>query len=304
MHLNTNFINNTLFNEKFFVFLLVPLASISFSQPPIQDNQDFESDDLSNIDSVQNWVIKKPDGVIFDSAYRSSRAILTDLDKKNDTTFVFDFIPSGSYNGISSFEFYYKLDATNSNTKAYILYNGYISDEKWVPVKIEEDGHFDYISGDRKDTTFFENTGGKWRSVFMQIPCYAIRSDKLKSTYDLEAFRFVYEHRSDSNSNEGWMIDDLEVTFFRWCSGIDDLESVNKVTVFPSTARAGNILTISDIQNIGEVEEVYLLSALGKKTILNFSKDQITIGDSEKGLLTLLIQTEKGLFQSKILVID
>lgn len=193
--------------------------------------------DTSNADNI--WQIGSPNKVVFDSSYSAPNAIVTDTigfyPANNLSTFTYEFVLNGANINIFFTHKYHsqegqdggyiELSCDNGNTWQHLFFNPSIQE-------VDSTGFY-YTSNlySESDTIFngkpaFSGQSTDWHSAHIAFPCMVAKTD-------LDCLlRFTFSSDSVGSQHEGWLIDDISISYF-WCSGIEE-HPQNKVFIAPN----------------------------------------------------------------------
>lgn len=171
-------------------------------------------------DTVSNpncsWQIGKPQKAVFDSAYQSIRALVTDTAqpvRPNDTSvFILKhFRNSTQSSHYFDLYFWYKMDGDSTDFGKIEISpdSGYT----WINV-LTEDTLYDMcyqfskptLSGSTNGWKHFRLDMAQWASANPQFSSYPVYL-----TADIILFRFTYITDSDTTPRAGWMIDNIQL---------------------------------------------------------------------------------------------
>lgn len=213
----------------------------------IYDTLNFEVTPLKvGIDSINGcWQIGTPSKIIFDSAYSTNRAIVTDtLNPYPDSTFsTFEIsFPVTTFSAFFSLKYTHKYDTEYLKDGGYIqMYDCWTS--QWVNlfsgsmVMSCTSPYGGQFNGAPPTTTLFNgekgytgNSGG-WITDELYFPCMAVRSGGADSI----KIRFVFVSDNVTTGHEGWMLDNFVFTdHLGMCSSIDENQLSRNFKSYPN----------------------------------------------------------------------
>ena len=260
-------------------------------------------DTLSNPNC--KWQIGKPRKTVFDSAYQSSRALVTDTANPlppNDTSV---FILKHARDNANPFHiftmnFVYKMDGDSNDFGTIEISPD--TGHTWINV-LTEDTLYDMryhfarptLSGSTNGWKHFWLDMAQWASADPQFTSYPVYL-----TADTILFRFTYITDSDTTPRDGWMIDNIE--FGDWWEGVEQIRYDALVTVYPNPA--ANNLFISTDTGLPKNTSVQIFDLNGKKVFEKkpFTAPSINIAHLPNGFYTLRYETVDGFAAKRFVV--
>jgi hypothetical protein len=221
-----------------------------------------------HIDTTANniWQIGKPQKVIFDSAATYRNAIVTDTVNNypvnNLSSFTFDALPYMAY-GVLGLQWKQKLNMQKKHAGGIVEF----STDYGVTWQNAFNNPYVYnffgFPAENQDTLLtgeyaFSGTDSTWEDVWL---CYNL--SWMGSTADSVKVRFTFKSDSSAASNEGWMIDNLNV-HVTIIHPVKEVEGSDYFNVYPNPAK--NILHI-ELKSLHEfhiIENMQLVNAEGK----------------------------------------
>lgn len=244
----------------------------------------FDSTQTNNI-----WQLGEPSKTIFDSAYSTPLAILTDT---------LNPYPNGN---ISSFEFVVKTDDwtyisfwhkfnSDSLMDGGIIEASYDNGASWtnaVNIPLFNLTNFysssSIISSNSNKPGFTGNFD--WKKSTISYP----------SSFSYIRFRFTFTTDSINNNKEGWMIDNFE--FQCVGTGIDEIGTNSHIRIFPNPT--SNFISIQTENNI-KFKSAEIKDVLGK-IILTTNNSTIDLSKHEAGIYFVEVTTDKGKYVKRII---
>jgi hypothetical protein len=290
----------------------------TFAQSVTLDSCNFETTcPILNLDTSSSniWEIGTPSKTIFDSAYSVTNALITDslnyYPINNHSSFI--LIPTDNNGDVSTdnmyLEFNYKIDSDTLLDGGYIevsydygqsWYN-VIDEYQYNPFSLmffETNLYQDY------DTLYNGETGisgstSEWKKGYIKW----IWSAPIKSyTIDTLMIRFNFISDSIDNNKEGWMIDDLTVSY-EYLSSINSNNQNVKFKAYPSPAQNFINIELTEIRNFENVS-IQLIDNLGKVVLsepLQEQNTQLSVEHLAKGIYqVLLLQADSIISKSKV----
>lgn len=290
-----------------------------FAQSVTLDSCSFETTcPILNLDTSSSniWEIGTPSKIIFDSAHSVTNALITDSlnDYPINNHSSFTLIPTDNNGDVSTdnmyLEFNYKLDSDTLLDGGYIevsydygqsWYN-VIDEYQYNPFSLmffETNLYQDY------DTLYNGETGisgstSEWKKGYIKW----IWSAPIKSyTIDTLMIRFNFISDSIENNKEGWMIDDLTVSY-EYLSSVNSNNQDIKFKTYPSPSQSFINIELTDIHNFENVS-IQLIDNLGKVVLskpLQKQTTQLSVEFLVKGMYhIMLLQDNSIVSQSRII---
>lgn len=265
-----------------FAVLLISLSSVKGQTPfysciiNFEDNPCWEGSYWNvNIPISNNiWQICIPHKTVFDSAYSSPNAILTDsagpYPVNNTSAFIIKFIPQEFCMCAAVIGASYKFDSDtlkdfgrvefsldHGTTWFNALSDTVIPDEYWTTPRPVLTGRIH-----------------QWREFNAFIPGWF--------TTDTLYYRFTFISDSIQTNQDGWMLDDIRLIVHT--EGIEDIGSRNEINIYPNPA--ANMITVSAKTFNGEMDvSIYdILGQLGLQKTIDKNKVDIDISSLSKGI--------------------
>lgn len=188
-------------------------------------------------DTVDNplcsWQIGTPQKTVFDSAYQSSRAIVTDTAnpvRANDTS-VFILKHARDNNSLGghffALEFQHKMDGDSTDFGKIEVSRD--TGHTWINVLTEDTTYgFNWAYNTQKPTLLGSTNG--WNFVRLEMVNWA----NTNIFADTILFRFTYITDSDTIQHDGWMIDDIHLE--DWWEGVEDVSQDTLLLIYPNPA--------------------------------------------------------------------
>lgn len=262
--------------------------------------------------STNLWEIGTPSKIIFDSAYSITNALITDSLNNYPTNShsSFTLIPTDNYGGSvpnpngyadnMRIEFKYKIDSDTLLDGGYIEVS-YDYGQSWQNIVFDLVDHnlpiFDTLYNGEYGISGFNS---EWQSGYLEwiwtLPVKA-------QTIDTLMVRFNFVSDAVETNKEGWMIDDLRVSYQNFFSDISNTEK-GKILTYPSPTQSLINVELKDITNFQNAS-IQLIDNLGKvvlnQTILQ-QKSQLSIDHLPQGFYhVLFIQNNTIIGQSKVI---
>ena len=306
--------------------LLTHFISAQFSRP--LDSCNFESS--CSIVTLNNsagniWQIGEPSKTIFDSAHSVPNALITDslnvYPTLNHSSFVLEvatkpvsFLGDMSKDNVAV-SFWYKLDSDSLLDGGFIEVS-YDRGQSWYNVVEEYDtipycssciGGFFHMDNLYYSDTLYDGTKGLSGAVteWKQASLTWVWSAPLKAaqTRDTIFLRFNFISDNIQTNKEGWMIDDIKITY-------DDLSSVkeNKMAnlkIYPNPIQDN--LTIEIVEEIDFKNPVnFRLVDLAGRIVLDkqilYNRESLSTQQLADGVYTAIIfQNETSIYTQKII---
>ena len=281
----------------FFAVLLISLISVEGQNPfyscmiNFEDNPCWEGS-YRNVDipgSNNIWNICTPHKPVFDSAYSSPHAILTDS--------------AGAYPVNSTSRFIIKFSKFQYCECAYVLGGFYKFDSDTLKdygrIEVSVVHGATWLDALTDTLNIFWTTPKpvltgrihQWREFYAMLWNYF--------NIDTLYYRFTFTSDSIETNQQGWMLDDIML--IEHTEGIQDFGSRNEISIYPNPA--ANIITISGKTIIGNMDvSVYdILGQLRLQQILYKNKQDIDISGLSKGIY--MVRVLAGNYSSASMII-
>ncbi len=202
---------------------LIGWALIMQAQVPITWHISFDPGADRTMDSLSGcWQIGDPDKTVFDSAYSAPAALVTDTVLPypvGGTSYAEFSVPVNFYGEDIQMSFTHRLETDPGEAYGWIEYFDTGITQTWIKVDPWEAWYSGWIewSGDGVDTDsalVFTGTNNGWGNVQIGWRCIAVvQGPNERASYpDSMRIRFAFQAMANTNSRDGWMIDDLVVT--------------------------------------------------------------------------------------------
>ncbi len=187
-------------------------------------------------DTVSNplcsWQIGTPQKVIFDSAYQSERAILTDTAnpvRPNDTSVFILKHARDSNNPFHFFalQFWHKMDGDSMDFGRMEVSRD--TGHTWANILTEDTTYGFQWGWNTQKPTLRGSTNG-WEFVRVEMVRWA--NGPNNSYADTILFRFTYITDSGTVPHDGWMIDDIRLE--DWWEGVENVGRDTLISVYPN----------------------------------------------------------------------
>ena len=267
------------------------------------------------IDTLQtnnSWQIGAPHKILFDTAYLSSNAIVTDTIgyyPVNDTSsFVLKinkptpFVPwvSNIMGPAPFIDFWSKIDTDSLLDFGSIEYS--INDgTNWLPVNefsfASDDHPACYVGG----VPFFTGTWNTWFRTFIFLggsgnPDYGIEN------VDSVLFKFTFVSDGVNTNKEGWIIDNIEYGTIQEVVGVNNIEKNNNFNIYPNPVDSDFTVTLKKTSTRNSELEIYnILGEKVYKSRIQNQKSEINISDLPGGIYFVKLISEKQIFTKKII---
>lgn len=261
--------------KTLFTFLCLLISIAAFAQSDVYWQADFEYPVFNMHKSRfvfdtshhhNSWQIGKPQKAVFDSAYKTTNAIVTDTVNPypvNDTSvFIVKHDKSNYGVNVFSIRFYYKLDI-DAGEIAKIEVSG-DSGLTWVDV-MKDDTTYGFswpLGKPRLDTSTHE-----WKefhlgmltwanNLYMSVP----QTYPSEVTADTFLYRFTFISDGVQTNKDGWMMDHF--IFEDWPEGIKDLQNNGLITVYPNPS--GGDVRIEHTLKAGQKARIFVYNTQGQ----------------------------------------
>jgi hypothetical protein len=220
--------------------ILLPfLLLISYCSSAQSDLMNFEVPATTlSLDSVTGcWQVGAPSKTLFDTAYSATHALMTDtINPYPDDSIsyaYFSFQASNSNTGYS-LTFKHRYDAESGEDGGYVEVYDWIN-SIWVnlynnPGTIVGAYGVNYninppsVLLNNGETAYSGNSTG-WETTEIILYCALLfENNQNRGGWPEPQFRFVFFSGGNTTNQEGWMIDDIELTDFGGtCNGIEEM---------------------------------------------------------------------------------
>jgi hypothetical protein len=264
--------------KKLLLLILLCIPSFSFGQYfwtiTFENNpSQFQFQNRIVRDTVRNpfcsWQIGKPRKPVFDSAYRSSRAIVTDtahpVRPRDTSAFILKHTRTSQVLGAGNYfnlEFNYKLDGDSTDFGRIEISPD--SGRTWIDLLAEDTTYGIYWSGTKPT---LKGKAPSWTSVSLNMTRWANASYTgnwqnypVLMTADTILFRFTYITGADTTPRDGWMMDDIHL-IDAW-EGIEETPFSKSVRLYPTPA--SRFLTV-DAATVFTAPTAVVYDATGKR---------------------------------------
>lgn len=261
---------------------------------------------LSNI-----WEVGQPSKILFDSAFSTNKALMTDslnyYPTNNQSSFIIT-IKDGTYQADAiEIKFKYKLDTDS------LLDGGYIDVSfdgggSWYDFLDQANNNMGvWVSSSSNlylsDTLFngkygISGTNTEWSSGILESRFYA----PMDQFIDSMMIRFNFISDSIQNNREGWMIDDLMV-IKKFYSNVEE-NGKFKISTFPNPTNEKIAIEIDDI---GKYDNLlaHVIDNLGRVILtypINNTKSKISLENVPNGLYHIVVKENNNVIgKSKII---
>ena len=230
--------------------LLMLLAAFSLFSHAQTELVNFESAPVNvRIDSLTGcWQIGAPSKTIFDTAFSSTHALITDTLNPypdNSVSYAYFSFPTGSISGSYSITLQHRWDFESNTDGGYIEIFDCFS-QTWIdPAQVVFGCPFYLISYSQNGPTEslfngktgFGNSSNGWVETQLFFGCAALANTPVNRSWDSTQLRFVMVSDATNTTNEGWMIDNIYWEDFGGiCAGISENINSLPVSIFPSVA--------------------------------------------------------------------
>jgi hypothetical protein len=246
---------------------------------------DFESTpQYVTIDSLTGcWQIGTPSKTIFDTAYSSSHALMTDTlnPYPNDSiSYAYFSFPTINSSSTYSISFKHRYDSETDVDGGYIeVYDCFSGNWKSLTSAVAFACPYYSVYYNSNSPTqlltngeigFTGNSNG-WITQEISFGCMAVFQAEENHGGSIAAqFRFVFVSDGNNTNQEGWMIDDIQWSDFGGlCSGIEEYENSLGLKAYPSITNE-NISFETETELFSKIS-IYDFSG---KLIENFSFNQ------------------------------
>ena len=281
--------------------LLVMLSSVAGQNPFVSCLIDFETNpcweasyyNLSIQGSDNIWQVCTPNKSIFDSAYSTPKAILTDSTGpypiNNTSSFIIKFAPYSYCMCAPVLGGYYKLDSDTLKDFGRIefsldhgvtwlnaLSDTIIPDWEWLGQKPVLTGRIH-----------------QWREFYAILWNYF--------TTDTLYYRYTFVSDGIQTNQEGWMLDNLSL--IEHTEGIQDLASRDEITIYPNPTYG----TISiESKNVTKEMDVSVYNIQGRLILeqtINNNKGDLNISNLDKGIYMVKVLSRNN-YRAKMIIKD
>ncbi len=278
----------------------------------IQDSIHIQFDTLN---ANNQWMIGKPQKLILDSALSPINVLITDTINPcftNDTSYAVLKIKTVSDYAETYLKFRHKYDIDSIHQKAYLecsydngitwrfmkdtsCFNTGDADSRMWQESDSADLNMN-IGPDFKGTVnTWQTSGYLWTWIILVT---RMESERQIFVPDTLFVRFVFINDSVAVTNDGWMIDDLEVYNLYQCGGINEI-STEQIKLFPNPVEDN--LSVSSPSKILEWKFFNLTGKeIERKQVNNFN-DEIDMNNFCPGIYFLEVKTIKGIDRRKVL---
>jgi hypothetical protein len=286
--------------KKFYMILAVlmlSLGTVKGQQPFYSCTVNFEDDpcwegaywNITMPGSNNIWQVCVPHKTVFDSAYSSPHAILTDSTGTypvNDTSsFIINALRQPGCECAFLIGGWYKFDSDT------------LKDFGKIEISIDH------------GTTWLNILDTVNPSVYWTTP-KPVLTGRIHQWREFNAFlnngfwndtlyyRFTFISDNIQTNQEGWMLDNIQL--IAHMEGIPDIASGNEINIYPNPAT--NIITVSATTFTGEMDvSVYdILGQLHLKKILNDNKGDIDISGLNRGIYMVRVTVRNNYWARKI----
>jgi hypothetical protein len=290
---------------------------VNFETAPYNIRNDFVKMDVVFYPGAGNiWQVGQPSKTFFDSAYSPKNAAVTDTVNSypvNSYSYFDVIIHDNDYfNFMSMFSFKHKYNTTKGKDGGYIMasidrgntwdtiINAHNNMDDWCwgcPVQ-NKSSIYSYTDTLNGGMPAYSGISNGWITSSIRFGIMALKNEP----FDTLIFRFIFQSDSiaETDSNEGWMIDDIYLSE-HYSSGINHV-SKNNNHIYPNPANSQ--LTISN--SAAEIINVRLINLLGTevKSENNIYRSLVNIDISElsPGIYLTEVLTGEGLSVHKIIV--
>jgi len=237
------------------------------------------------------WQVCIPHKTMFDSAYSSPNAILTDstgpYPVNNISSFIIKFIPQGYCMCAPVIGASYKFDSDtlkdfgriefsldHGMTWLNALSDTVIPDNYWITPKPALTGRIH-----------------QWREFLAFIPGY--------STIDTLYYRFTFISDSIQTNQDGWMLDDIKLIIHT--EGIQDIGSRNEINIYPNPATDKITIETSEVSIKGTLK---IMNIEGQPLLMRQSttvKTQLDISNLPNGIYFVRLTNERTVTMVKFI---
>lgn len=306
------------------------------------DTIDFEEqNDLIYIDTNNKeniWQIGKPNKVFFDTAFSGLKAILTDTVQnypKNDTSSFIVIIPKVYYEGPQNtvLSFKSKWNLEDLKDFGFIDYSFY-GDSAWKPLNscwnyndcnystdnicLEnsywEEGNQHFTDNEEKEFLITEKSTGwitfsyRWHWYTpITIEVGQTEPIQTKSTAEYcypDSLCIMFTLISDSveSKNEGWMIDDIILSY----QNSDDIneQEQNNVSIYPNPVTKLINIKLTDHSRVERLILYTISGQKAKETLATSNDISLQVEDLPSGVYMLQINMNNGNTSTKKIVIQ
>lgn len=202
------------------------------------------------LDSLNgSWQVGTPSKTLFDSAYSSSHAIMTDtlLPYPSDSVSFFYLSFNSGMSTTYQLKFYHRYDFETSADGGFIQFYDY-NTSNWLNLN---DWGMSGIYYQPNSSTYQPNdtihgipvltgTSNGWEEVTIDYYCMAIFQDpngNNRSPWDQFMLRFGVFADANTTTHEGWMLDNFYFTdFMGVCASIEEIEKSSQLHIYPNPA--------------------------------------------------------------------
>lgn len=231
--------------------ILLLLFTVLFFESKAQTELvDFESTpQYVTIDSLTGcWQIGTPSKTLFDTAYSSHHALMTDTINAypNDSiSYAYFSFPTGSFASTYSISFKHRYDSETDVDGGYIeVYDCYSGTWKSITSAVAFACPFYSVYYNNNVPTqlltngevgFTGNSNG-WITQEISFGCMAVfQGEENRGGSMVAQFRFVFVSDGNNTNQEGWMIDDILWSDFGGiCASIEEFENSLGLKAYPS----------------------------------------------------------------------
>lgn len=248
---------------------------------------DFDSNPAGariEIDSNGVWQVGQPSKTVFNSAFSSPRAIITDSlnpISTNDTStfYVKHWRPALTPMHVFALGFKFQLDG--DSTDFGIIEMSVDTGKTWINL-LTDDVAYGFVWQSPKPALKGSTSG--WQTFELHLDHWVSFVDPDPNLPDTTLFRFTYITDSVSTPRDGWIIDDIYM--MDWFQGIEEFNNPDLISIFPNPAK--DKLTIQKEISRGDAN-VQILNASGQ-VIYNsspFTEESINTTELEEGFYLL-----------------
>jgi len=254
--------------------------------------------------SSQNiWQVGIPQKTFFDSAYSISKAIVTDTVISYDTSVDSYFeitIPLSFYlfDVLVDFQHKFQTDTLRDGGRIEVSYDKGVT---WQNI-IEDTLDYAVISEfenmyETHDTLYdgsygFSGLSDDWQHTRL----FWIWAFPLKMFPDDMSLRFYFISDTINTNKEGWMIDDIVISYVDLGSGISEKSSNSKISLSPNPAQETIRIQFLD-PNIRDSQELKIYSITGQLVLHQMiypPESEINIETLESGVYMYAIGDQRG----------
>lgn len=293
------------------------IFSTLFMQANAQDqyswNLNFDFNATRSMDSLHGcWQIGAPQKTILDSAYTTPFALITDtiLPYPVEEISYADFsVPVYSYGEYVVLSFRHRMDADPEEAFGWLEYFDPGFDNAWIKVGGTSDWSYGFIlwSGDGLETDstlLFPGGDSAWKYTQVVWHCLGVFQGDLQRDElpDSMRLRFSFQALANTNQRGGWMIDDIVLENYGYCSGLPTIAAPS-FSIMPNPAKDRMMLDLGQEKSYPQVVELLnTFGAIVRSESIRSSRQWIDLSNIPEGMYLVRLRGDPGSRIERIIV--